>query len=109
MYADTKTILVRARELIAEPSHWTQYAQAKDILGNNVSPYSRTAVSFCALGALKRAEYDADSLTGAVPRECDKASLYRHLPSEYSTLMNFNDSCTHTEVLDLFDAAIRSL
>jgi len=47
----TLEALKAARALIADPSHWTQGALARNARGNRVRPWSEHAVRWCAEGA----------------------------------------------------------
>ena len=85
-----------ARTLLSDPARWCQNASARRPDGGVSSSYDK-AYSFCALGAvehLSRADYPAvsdllDGLTGDI--------------------VEFNDSHTHAEVLDVFDTLIETL
>lgn len=49
----TSEILIAARDLIADPARWTQYASARDAEGKYVECDDEKAVCWCAMGALK--------------------------------------------------------
>lgn len=98
---DSQTVLVKAREIIADPSHWHQRTSAKNELGNHTSAVSPDAVSWCAYGALQRAAGSLDSPLTALAA----LKLRRHT-GMYATIVSFNDASTHEEVLELFDKAI---
>src|ERR1700761_8555147 len=47
-----------------EPETWTSLAFARDINGNNCSPHSSNAVSFCALGYMRTLDtYNTNQLS----------------------------------------------
>jgi uncharacterized protein (DUF2384 family) len=51
-----KVIYARAAALLKKG--WTSNGLARNAKGRSVSPYSKTAVKFCAVGAIVRATYD---------------------------------------------------
>ena len=53
----TRTLLVRARDRIANPAHWTQSFSARDCIGNAVSFIDEDAVCWCLTGALNLEEF----------------------------------------------------
>jgi hypothetical protein len=48
-------VLSAARELIADPEHWTQGTYAIENTGNEVYPDESNAYAFCSAGALAKA------------------------------------------------------
>src|SRR6185312_9304932 len=48
-------VLEAAAELISTPDAWTTGCMARDRDGRSVPALSRSAVSFCAMGAIRRA------------------------------------------------------
>ena len=98
----TKEVLTQARDLIADKDAWTQGSLAADNDGRAVDPKDRSAVSWCAEGAIERVvprrgtklERDAGALLrGASGRVCASA---------------FNDSKPHRSVIALFNRAIKA-
>lgn len=95
----TAEILQKARDLISDEKNWTQGAMARDAVGwSFTDARDQDAVCFCAVGALKRVtsmrEY-RDALD----------VLREELSGEQ--VVTFNDSHAHSEVLQLFDRAIK--
>lgn len=112
------TILVRARELIAEPKNWTQGVMARDRTGDATLPGDKHATCFCTAGAVYRAEIDAWREGYGTPVErvvassgatfaIAKAIEAREFGDNVS-IVTFNDrpTTTHADVLQIFDAAI---
>lgn len=95
----TATILKAARDLIAKPENWTQGTYARDARGNEIGVRSDIAVCFCSLGAIS-----------AVSGNCDDAGMARDAIAALTRngIVNFNDTHTHSEVLDLFSKAIKA-
>lgn len=89
----TVEILKAARKLIEKPENWTK--------GEYYRP-TENGYCYCAIGALAEAAgVDPD---GEVPGERELANA---LGSENLwKVVEFNDSHTHSEVLDLFSKAI---
>lgn len=92
--------LRQARDLIADPAHWTQRTSARDAAATPVPVASPDAKSFCTLGAVDRAAgFDPHDFYTAT------AFFYQVIGSGES-IAQFNDGHTHAEVIALFDAAI---
>ena len=53
----TQKLLVRARDRIANPAHWTQFFSARDCIGNAVDFLDKDAVCWCLAGALNLEEF----------------------------------------------------
>lgn len=94
----TAEILKAARKLIEKPENWTQGAFARDGKGRSES-ISR-ASCFCIIGAI--AKVARTNLGSPVPQPVLKALGF----TAHCRLAQFNDSATHSEVLDLFSKAI---
>ena len=94
----TAQILTEARALIDTPEKWTQKTSSRDCKG---SPLERAtdpnAVCFCSLGALDKAARNFV--------ESDRAYkfLYKLTSGDVS---GFNDTHSHSEVMELFNRAI---
>ena len=110
-------VLMRARDLVER--NWTKRTLARDVWGDEVSPYEVTARSFCAIGAVRRAQYE---IGGRVPdkpmfRSPGGRVLVQVCPlpgfgSGFNILTKvstFNDTHSKEEVLALFDEAISRL
>ncbi len=103
---NTIELLTSARNLIADPEHWTQRAFARDGFGNSIGPTADSACSWCSLGALTKSfgniwwpESHCEPLEQAI------GQLH---PDNLMSLADFNDSHTHQEVLAVFDKAIEN-
>lgn len=105
------SVLQDARDLIADPDHWTQGYGARTAEGYNIHPTSFGATSFCAVGAVNR-------VTGGKPNLMEpaltslRAAVLEGAPSGARTsgpITTFNDNHTHAEVLAMFDRAIASV
>ena len=99
----TRQILERARELIADKSHWCRGSLAKDIGGRQVDPWDPAAMRRCAYGAVIAAAFElvADSkqardLADAVAREIHGSSW----------LITINDIVGHRAALAVFDQVL---
>ena len=98
--------LKAAKEIIKEPAAWTQRTCARDKDGVDVGYMNDGAVCFCSFGAIL-------VVTTKEKGECLRVSDYygaaemlkRGFGSVYS-IGAWNDSHTHTEVIEGFDNAI---
>src|SRR6185295_2785626 len=93
-------ILIASRSLIAHPDNWCRGVEARDAKGNEVAPEEEDAVARCAVGALGAITRWSELYPRAV------SVLTSYLPCGFSSIIDFNDASTHSEVLALFDRAI---
>lgn len=101
-----KEILIKARELIADPEHWIQGVNAQDADESEVDPEDETAVCFCMAGALLHV-----GAGDAAFRIEAHAALVRAAQATCGLISPFNDDPdrTHADVLAAFDKAIAGL
>ena len=111
---EQRDILVKARELISEREHWIRDGLGRNVLGKPLAEDAlKDASCFCALGAYLRAVQilQGDDTILSPPENAfeDLNNRVRRVHPEikgYFPLVSFNDSHTHKDVLDLFDAMI---
>lgn len=101
MIKNTVTILREARALIIHPASWTKRANARDILGRQVQPDSRRAVSWCSIGALLHVGGGSTNTLEAAKLLGDAARVMWYYGS-----VNLNDAGDQSLVLMMFDKAI---
>src|SRR2546429_3248787 len=102
-----KQVLINARALIADATHWTRGTLACTANGRRVAWHDQSASKWCALGAIYRAAYDlvGDPKDAArignevVKSICRTRWFGGRLPA-------VNDARGHTAVLALFDKAL---
>jgi hypothetical protein len=97
------TILRKAKDVIADPSHWTCGDYARDADGNSVFVDNRSAVSFCAIGALA-------FVTGTTPRlagESQACKFLERVAAENGRIWahDINDK-GHSHAMAMIDRAI---
>lgn len=102
--------LVQVRELLSDPRRWIQGWDAKNAEGMGEFPDDAHAVCWCLDGALGKVTVTADGcFTG---RNYDKARgvLGDILQARFGdrSVITFNDTHKHEEVLSLLDEAIES-
>jgi len=93
-------ILKQARELISDPSHWTQEAFARNKNGKACACLEEEGVKWCARGAIYKIGENIITVTALPLMFLDRAT------GDEQTATYFNDTKTHKDVLELFDAAI---
>ena len=98
---NTIDYLHATRALISEPEHWTQKTSARNANGDPVAVLDREAFSYCLTGAVKRVTNVSDAYSDVI------RALQSFDPRGWS-LMLFNDSHTHAEVLHWIDKAIEA-
>lgn len=101
------TILVRARETLAEPHHWTKHTFARNPAGLAVLNVNQ-GICWCSLGALYLAQ---SQVGGGVGFSEAVKTLEGALPANRGHAVGtFNDhpDTTHPEVLAAFDRAIEA-
>ena len=95
-------ILIAARELIADPAHWTQTFYARDADGIFTDVLDEAACKFCGYGAVLRATNSHDWTDASV-----RAAflLERVVGPSFASWQDARKR-THSEVLAAFDRAI---
>jgi len=96
-------VLVKARELIAEPARWTTGGFARDRRGDSTDWLSPTATCWCAAGAIAAVDVVPGWRSEAVGALAHEAGVAR------GNVGVFNDSHSHAEVIALFDRTIARL
>jgi len=98
----TAPYLREAQEIIRDPENWCKGALAKDMEGNEVELYSRSAAQFCAKGALLLAcGGDADGLP-SLEHYMLKAKPF----GQALHYVGINELRGHEAVMKVFDEAI---
>lgn len=98
---EVREALQAARDLIADPEHWTQGTLARDERGWTASTDSPKAVMFCARGAIYRVSPGLSVIVA-----CDVALKPAIEGVGYERLTALNDSTDHATVLAMFDKTL---
>ncbi|WP_037500667.1 DUF6197 family protein [Sphingomonas jaspsi] len=104
-------LLIRVREILADPEHWTKDSFARDDNGYFIDPTEPVARCFCLDGALIRAAHELHpEVNTSNPYRFGE---YRDAADRLSNFagrnhLQFNDDpeTTHADVLALIDKAI---
>lgn len=112
-------VLIAARELIADPEHWTQGSYAIENTGNEVYPDEPNAYAFCSAGALAKVsgttfneagDMQPTPLYQAAYNELQRAALALF---DVGSVTSINDGehagdsdAVHPDVIAMFDKAI---
>jgi hypothetical protein len=103
----TLEILIASRELLREPSHWTQESGARDARGRSVAVNDDGAVSWCVLGAIDRVV----GVVGEMPRDADAryaAITCLDTTNPIGDASTYNDTRrSHGVIMRWFNRAIR--
>jgi hypothetical protein len=111
-------VVARAREIISDEQHWTQFDYAQLDTSDEADPADPRAVRFCAVGALRRAAFELSSdsesfavLAGRVQDGIESFAKTRGHPWNATfSLEDLNDGKNgHANVLKLFDEYQASL
>jgi hypothetical protein len=115
-------LLVKARDLIAKPEHWTTGCAARMSAGGaSVEPHSMEAACWCSIGALRKVASDMSkakvdywsgasspaylsalrTLSRAIEPDCAP-----HRATEVVAAFNDLDTTEHQRVIGAFNAAI---
>lgn len=88
---------MKAYELLAEPTAWTQGSYARNKAGKEVDSHSPEACAWCMAGAIEK----------CYPNDTELVLIYSRILDEISPLnvAKFNDSRTHAEVLAILKRA----
>jgi hypothetical protein len=105
-----RDVLMKARALLAEPSHWTQGEYARTPAGIGMMPWSDRAVCWDLAGAVYFVAAQDQGRCDVMRAELEgypATQLLRNLAG-CESLQQWNDdpSRTHAEVLALLDRAI---
>lgn len=95
---------MKVKELLADPSAWTQGSMAKGADGNDTcvfGPSSISACKWCLLGAIARCYHTRPAICGQVIKKVHEALVHKGL--ENGSIVSWNDmpERTHAEVLAL--------
>lgn len=101
----TVEILRAARELISDPSRWTQRWFARDIDGERTTYNSAKAACWCADGAILKCTDNAEYLSVNILDFMDYV-ICNESGHKHACLGWYNDNHSHAEVLAIFDRAI---
>lgn len=101
----TLEVLIKAREIIADPKRWTQGWYAKDCDGVMTDSMNADAVCWCSMGALTKAAHAIDNREAKYLATRVLADVIDQKFVAYSVL-DYNDHHSHEEVLQMFDKAI---
>jgi hypothetical protein len=114
-----RDILVRARELIADPEHWTQDNYATDNTGAPADLFDdERPYRMCLVGALYRAAFELHVTDFAPDMSEDRKIAWLENPGPASAALehlqqfvpslvsDFNDEHPHTDVIAVLDEAI---
>lgn len=103
---DSKEILIKIRELLADPKHWTKGSYARVKKGGESTSYDvENATCWCLMGALNKVVngvYDSSTIKA-------KNLLQSCLPIKYlEQLIEFNDNknTKHAQIIKALDCAI---
>jgi hypothetical protein len=96
--------LIAAQNLIRNPERWTQGAYARNVDGVAVSPRELSAKCWCASGAVYHVTKDSQFFVNTAAL----LALGALREVAEGSVTTFNDLAGHSEVLDLFDAAIEA-
>jgi hypothetical protein len=97
--------LQKATDLIATEKAWCQHHYALGRANAIVPPTSKEAKCWCAYGALMNALEDNDGAWTAAYDWMLKALKEVQKEVDEPSLMIYNDTCSHTEVVALFKRA----
>lgn len=108
--AEAKELLKKTRELLTDPTHWTQGFYAKNEHGESVPSTAYSATCWCAIGAMEKVwdEMCGDARLGIDYKPKYRAQVLLGAANDEGTTVGYNDTVgrTHEEVLAWFDRAI---
>lgn len=102
-------LLKSSKELIIDPTHWTQKYLARDQNGKSTNYAGEDAVCWCSLGAVEKITIDVFGSEYLVARYNARNAAIDCLnmaSNGCGCITTFNDEHTHEEVIDMFDKAI---
>ena len=116
-----REMLEKAKEVIADPHHWTQRAMARGPVSasyeharDRMHPLDTRADCWCSLGAIAKVANTHDFATGSTPAQAVLvlARVISNMPypnASMDRVVDWNDHYArkHSEVLAVFDKAIQ--
>lgn len=96
--AKLKESFLRAYNVIKDEKNWTQYKNAKDSSGNSVNPCDDTATKWCSLGIIDKEFSENMHMHDLGSDLCS----YFYNFTENKLLSIYNDTHTHSEILNLW-------
>ncbi len=109
-----RDIIVNARGILSDPSHWTKGKMAKDIHGKPTESAKSDAVCWCTTGALKKAtlEYlnmkDTAQYFWVYDAFAENSGVLKY-PEHRNISWNYDINTKHEDVLKAFDKAIAAM
>lgn len=106
----TSEILIKAKEVIVNPENWIQNYFAYNKNGHPVGRGTHPdAVCFCSVGAIQKVIGDKgdaseEFLSARKVREVTKVLTI----AAGETITDYNDTHTHSEVMEVWDKAIKN-
>lgn len=100
MTANTKNVLIKARDLLKDEARWTQDAFARNPGGRSVHSKAEDACAWCSVGAVRQ--------VSAFEEWDDAESALTKAAGMVITAYNDDQYRTHDEVLRVFDKAIQA-
>ena len=105
---DILNILVTARNLITDSSHWTKGLLARDSQGREIDYNSNEATCWCISGAIFKV---MGYIGTSNPNMLIHNTLKKYLPPGFTVTVYFNDheATTHADIMALFDRTIAGI
>lgn len=94
----TSEILIKAKEVIANPENWIQGSYAIDKDNNTAYGFNKNTVCFCSIGAIQK-------VLGS--NKLNKAENFLR-EAAGCNIVEYNDEHTHSEVMEVWDKAIKN-
>lgn len=106
-------IIIEARDVIIDPAKWIQKYYAIDENGVSVDSTEKTACKFCSMGALQHVmdKHEEKTEQGDNKFRCTVFRAFNDKVEELcgTYMVDFNDTHTHEEVIDVWAKVIESV
>ena len=98
-------LLTKAKDVIADPKHWTKGWYAHNADGFDVGSCKPEAVCWCSLGALEKVAHEENTCS----LELEAAKYLIKVSREFgcSDIPDLNDHSSHETVMKAWDKAIK--
>lgn len=101
--------LIKTREIILDPIHWTQKYFARNSDGEFVEPLQGGAVCWCLSGALCKSIREYNVFNAAFDFLSHKLNPNYNPHVDLNPIVVFNDTHTHQEIINFLDESINEL
>lgn len=96
---------MNAKELLSDPTRWTRKTRARRHDDSKTDSQSPEATCWCLVGAVEKCYGRGPAEAAAIEKLADVIADYPHKKHPSHRLAQFNDNCTHAQLLEVLELA----